>query len=167
MILIGIVLIVIIWALSTPNLDSAETPLELSDYLAEESDIDFSPELQTIANEISSKHSTPKGKVKGTLEFVNDGIDYDGNVGILECYSESASSVLKKGSGDCVSMSRLTTSLLRLQGIPARTVGGCVSSLNPCSPIFSLVPVEEIPKSEIMDNKKRGFLHEWVEAYVE
>ena len=93
---------------------------------------------------------------------------YSGSIDINQCYTEKASTILKEGVGDCVSMSRLATALLRAQGIPTRTMGGCLSFLARCSPTMAAVPFIQTQVTEMQPNdfKKRGFLHEWIETWI-
>ena len=144
-------------------------------YLAETSDFDYmSEKVYALAVNIKSNTATPKEAVKDTMRYVAQNIRYDSDVDIDYCYEEKASTVLEVMQGDCVSMSRLVTALLRAQGIPARTMGGCLTSQR-CVPLFASVPYLKEPQVTPMvegDYKKRvgqlkkGFLHEWVEYWI-
>jgi transglutaminase-like putative cysteine protease len=138
----------------------------LDSYLIEEQDFDYSePEIQELAQELQGYNT--KDSIKNVIEYVAKNVRYSGAVSVNYCYNEKASDVLASGTGDCVSMSRLVTALLRAQEIPARTKGGCLSFNKFCTPLFATVP-GETAKSVAMeegDFKKRGFLHEWVEAF--
>jgi len=138
-------------------------------YLVEEKDFDYTnPMVFALAQDIKSKSSNSKEAVKDTIDYVVHHIRYSSAVTISYCYSETASSVLETGIGDCVSMSRLVTALLRAQGIPARTVGGCLSAFKRCTPLFALIPYLDARVTPMTegDFKKRGFLHEYVEAWT-
>lgn len=135
------------------------------EYLSEASDIDFTGDIKNVAESIQSSSGSSKQAIRKSVDYVHDNIKYS-TVSIVYCYTESSSDVLKNKKGDCVSMAKLLTSLLRHQGIPARTVGGCIRYSSLPSSIFSFIPVAEYPKSDIIDNKKRGYLHEWVEAWT-
>jgi len=137
-------------------------------YLVEEPDFDYSDEdVYALATEIKLRTSTPEEAVKETIRWVAKNIRYSSHITVDYCYNEKASTVLDSKLGDCVSMSRLVVSLLRAQGIPARTMGGCLSSGIRCSPLFAMVPLQEAQVTEMSygDFKKRGFLHEYVEVW--
>ena len=138
-------------------------------YLIEESDFDYSSDnVQTVATTIKKGTNNPEDALRETIKFVVNNIQYSSKISVSFCYAETASSVLELQTGDCVSMSRLVTALLRAQGIPARTRGGCLSFVSRCAPVFSAVPGLE-PKTVALvegDFKKRGFLHEYVEAWT-
>lgn len=137
-------------------------------YLQSEIDFTITSEIQQIADQISASSDDSFEAIKNTARYVYQTIQYKGDVTIDYCYDETAQDVLDAGYGDCVSMSRLNVALLRAQGIPARTAGGCLSYQTTCNVLFSVVPGAEIPKPEVIDDlKKRGFLHEWVEVYDE
>lgn len=137
-------------------------------FLKDEKDFDYNREdMMKVADTLAIASDSTLESIKLTTFFVFNNIEYDSSVSITYCYSETASSVLAKGSGDCVSMSRLTVALLRAQDIPARTVGGCLSYGTDCTPVFALISGAEVPKPEYQyDYKKRGYLHEWVEAWT-
>lgn len=138
-------------------------------YLIEEADFDYSDStINNLATQIKGMTSTPDEAVKETIKYVVQHVGYSSAITISQCYSETASSVLASGRGDCVSMSRLVTALLRAQGIPARTSGGCLSFATSCVPLFSTIPFAEIQVTDMVEDdfKKRGFLHEWVEVWT-
>lgn len=142
------------------------TSENVSEYLSPTEDfVTTNPELVSLAATL--KGNTEKETVKNTLEYVHKNIEYEGDVGIGYCFTETAYDVYATKSGDCVSMTRLTVTLLRINGIPSRSLGGCVKDTTPCTPLFAVGLVNEIPTSNILDNKKRGMLHEWAEAYVD
>lgn len=153
-------------AVEIERLDEEVTDLE--QYLIEEEDFDFStPEVYIAAKEIEARTSNQEEAVRETLRFVVNNVRYSSAITINYCFNEKASTVLNSGIGDCVSMSRLAVSLLRAQGIPARSVGGCLSQYRRCVPVFAVIPRLEAQVTEMVpdDFKKRGFLHEWVEIY--
>lgn len=143
-------------------------------FLVEEQDFDYSStEIQQIAAEIKHSSATPEDAVKQTLKFVVQNVRYSSKITINYCYNEKASDVLKAGTGDCVSMSRLATALLRAQGIPTRTMGGCLSASIRCDPLMAVIPGAEPQVTEMMEgdfkkraSKKQGFLHEWIEIWT-
>ena len=140
----------------------------LEQYLIEEEDFDYShPLIFNLAIEIKQRSSSVEEAIKETAITVVNSISYSSSVSISYCYNEKASDVAETGLGDCVSMSRLATSLLRAQGIPARTVGGCLSFFRRCELLFAAVPFQEAQTTEMVEDdfKKRGFLHEWVEVF--
>lgn len=137
-------------------------------YLAEEHDFDYSaPILQDMAKDIKESTSDADEAIKETAKTVAQHVKYSGSISIPYCYDETASLVAETRTGDCVSMSRLATALLRAQGIPARTMGGCLSFTKRCGILFATVPFEEAKTVPMVegDFKKRGFLHEWVEVW--
>jgi len=138
------------------------------EFLEETIDFDYSdPAIYAKAQEIKGATSSAEEAIKKTIRFVADSTLYSSKITVNYCYNEKASDVLEIGRGDCVSMSRLSTALLRAQGIPARTMGGCLSAFKRCVPIFSTIPFLEaqVTDMEVNDFKKRGYLHEWVEAF--
>ena len=106
--------------------------------------------------------------MKLTAKYVYEGISYLPNMKVSSCYQETASSTLEIGMSDCVGMTRLNVALLRAMGIPARSVGGCLKSSVRCAPIFAVAPgvQAKITPMQEGDFKKRGFLHEWLEAWA-
>jgi transglutaminase-like putative cysteine protease len=136
-------------------------------YLVEEKDFDFSNEgIFSIATQIKETTDSPEDAIKRTILYTVQNIKYDGSVSIPYCYKEKASTVLYAKRGDCVSMSRLNTALLRAQGIPARTVGGCLSLNKRCDILFASIPGYMAKTSSLLDEKKRGYLHEYVEVWL-
>lgn len=137
-------------------------------YLEDAIDIDYNtPAIFLLAQEIKSRTSTPKQAIKETLIYVYLNVEYSSELSEEYCYEEKASTVLESGIGDCVSMSRLVTALLRAQGIPAKTVGGCYSAYNRCDILFSTIPYREAQVTPMEEGvfKKKGYLHEWVEVW--
>lgn len=136
-------------------------------YLVEERDFDYSDTfIQNLAKNIKSSTSTPDAAVKQTIRYVVQNIKYSSAITVPYCYEETASSALESGVGDCVSMTRANVAILRAMGIPARSVGGCLTRER-CAPLFAVVPgleAQVTPMSED-DFKKRGFLHEWGEYF--
>jgi transglutaminase-like putative cysteine protease len=137
------------------------------DYLSEEPDILFTPDLRLLA--IDLKGTDDFETTKNVLKYVATNIKYDSQISIPYCFTETSQSVYETGKGDCVSMTRLTAALLRLNEIPVKTVGGCINFRYSCVPAFSVIGLDfnDIPVSEIIDEKKRGYLHEWSEAYID
>lgn len=150
------------------SFDLSGSDFDFDKFLIEEDDFDYSePIIQQIAQDIKSSSSTPYEAMKLTATYVVDNIQYSSKVTVQSCYEETASSALILGKGDCVSMARAVTAILRAQGIPTRTVGGCLSLANRCSPLFAVSPILDAQVTTLVegDFKKRGFLHEWVESY--
>jgi len=141
----------------------------LEQYLVEEEDFDYSnPQLQAIAEDIKATTPSSFEAVKRSMRYVYNNIRYDSRVTVASCYEETASSTLEVGSSDCVGMVRVNMALLRAMGIPARTMGGCLTSKRGCTATFAVTPGEEfkvVPPVE-GDFKKRGFLHEWIEVWT-
>lgn len=168
----AIVLVILMQGKPIPKIIPGEWDIlaeGLEKYLIEEEDFDYSnPEVYIAAKEIKLRTSTPEEAVKETLRFVVDNVRYSSSITINYCFNEKASAVLESGIGDCVSMSRLAVSLLRAQGIPARSVGGCLSAYRRCVPVFAVIPRLEAQVTEMEEDdfKKRGFLHEWIEFYL-
>jgi len=180
--MIGLIAIVLIIAMSSakqtstlPNIQGGwDMSKEVKEagyekYLVEEPDFDYyDADIYTKAQNIKATTSSPEEAVKETIKFVYQTVRYSGSVSIDYCYNEKASTVLKNKYGDCVSMSRLVLSLLRAQGIPARTMGGCLSQNKRCNILFSTIPFQEAQTTDMTegDFKKRGFLHEWTEVWL-
>ena len=144
------------------DISSTAKEAGLEEYLKEDMDFDYtSPEVYAVAQEIKAKARNEEEAIKETLLFVVRNVRYSSAITISYCYQEKASDVLNSGLGDCVSMSRLVTALLRAQGIPARTAGGCLASFKRCVSVFAVIPTIEAQTTEMMegDFKKRGFLH--------
>lgn len=150
------------------DISSQVSTAGLEKYLVEESDFDYSnPQVYAMATKIKQSTASANDALQKTARFVYDNVQYNSRVTVASCYAETASSTLSSGQGDCVSMSRLATALLRAQGIPARTVGGCLTSVRGCSPSFAIFPTAIAKVTPITDDmKKRGFLHEWVEVWT-
>lgn len=172
-IILAIISVLLFATNKTSNLNTipGEWDVEISEdmnkYLIEEPDFDYSDSLVwATAQAIKENSNSVQDAIKRTAQFVYENVRYSGKITVQYCYDETASSVLKVGYGDCVSMSRLNTALLRAQGIPARTMGGCLTRER-CGILFSAVPYAETQTSEMEegDFKKRGFLHEWVEVW--
>ena len=141
----------------------------LRKYLIEEKDFDYSHQsVLDVAKKIKAESSTVFEAIKDTAKYTYDTVKYNSKVSATQCYDETASSVLHAKVGDCVSMARLDTAILRAMGIPARTVGGCLSRSVSCAPLFAAYPGISAKVTDMSegDFKKRGFLHEWVEAWV-
>lgn len=136
-----------------------------SDYLSATEDFAFTPALSTLA--ASLKTTDQMNTARNVLRYVNENIKYKDDVQISYCYTETAQTVLDSKQGDCVSMTRLAVTLLRINGIETRSVGGCVTFDSSCDALFAIVPEPfMIPKSSLADGKKRGYLHEWSEAKI-
>ena len=141
----------------------------LEQYLIEEPDFDYSDSsIYTLAQEIKENSKNPEEAIKETLRFVVSNIRYSSAITVNYCFDEKASTVLRSGFSDCVGMTRLVVSLLRAQGIPVRSVGGCLSSFKRCTPVFSVIPLLDAQTTKMVEDdfKKRGFLHEWVEIWT-
>ena len=152
------------WDISQQILDNG-----YSQYLVVEPDFDWdNPEIYRLAGEIKQRTNSPEEAIKETITYVVKNVQYSSKVSVEYCYDEKASTVLEAGFGDCVSMARLALALLRAQGIPARTMGGCLSFSSRCTPLFSIYPKVDamVTPMTMGDFKKRGFLHEWVEVWT-
>ena len=102
------------------------------------------PQVYAMATKIKQSTASANDALQKTARFVYDNVQYNSRVTVASCYAETASSTLSSGQGDCVSMSRLATALLRAQGIPARTVGGDRKSTRLNS---SHIPLSRMPSS--------------------
>lgn len=127
--------------------------------------IDYNtPQLTEVINNMDS--NSPEDALKKATKFVLRNVQYDSsNIDANFCYKETATSTYILGFGDCVSMTKLGTALLRGQGIAVRSTGGCVVFTGACDSIMGTIPLH-IPKAEIFDGKKRGYLHEWAEVWM-
>ena len=134
-------------------------------YTQAQSTIDYvTPELQEVINEMES--TSPEDAIKKATRYVLRNVRYESaGITIDFCKKETATSTLLAGFGDCVSMVKLGTAILRGQGIAVRTLGGCVDFSGRCSTLMGVVPIP-YQKSDIQDGKKRGFLHEWTEVWI-
>lgn len=164
--IVAIVAVVLLFGNSTS--EKSEPVANFQKYLIAEEDFDFTPELAEVANNLNDRSNTDQDRIKNTLRFVYNHIEYNSDVSIQECFAEKASTILERGYGDCVSMTRLTVSLLRMQNVPIRSVGGCIDLDKTCGELFSVLPEDvPVPKPQLQDDyKKRGFLHEWAEAWT-
>lgn len=134
-------------------------------YTSAQRAIDYlTPQLQEVINSIDA--TGPEDALKKTTKYVLSNIRYSSD-GITPnyCFSETATSTYLSGVGDCVSMTKLGTAILRGQGIAVKTTGGCLKFGGGCMPIMGTVPIP-IRKADIWDGKKRGWLHEWAEVYL-
>jgi transglutaminase-like putative cysteine protease len=180
-IFVGVALVVIALMMAQPSQPVVKTVAgswDISEEVAEAGheqllveavDFDYShPDVFAQAKVLKEGSSSAYDSVKDTAKYVVENVQYSSKITIQYCYEEKASTVLQNKQGDCVSMSRLVTALLRAQGVPARTVGGCLSLRERCSALFTISPLFEakVTEMEAGDFKKRGFLHEWVEAWT-
>lgn len=175
--IIAVLILLVFFLTQKPKIQTIKGEWDISEqvaergyekYLIEESDFDYThPEVFALAQEIKSRTSTPEEAIKETLKYVVQNIRYT-SITINYCYEEKASDALERGIGDCVSMARAVTALLRAQGIPTRTRGGCLSATKRCNILFATVPFLEAQVTPMVegDFKKRGFLHEWAEIWT-
>lgn len=134
------------------------------EYVSSTSTLDFNtPDIQNAISSINPV--SDEDALKKTTQYVLKNIKYNGRIPIDYCYAETATSALKSGVGDCVSMTKVGSAMLRGMGVAVKTAGGCLKSFFGCKPIMGTFPIEYM-KSEIIDSKKRGYLHEWGEVWI-
>ena len=159
-ILIVGVIILIMFLFIKPKETKKEVP---SEYTAETAIFDFS-KFPDAVQQVHGNNNM--NTIKKVGDYVFDNIKYD-QVSMDTCYIEKASNVILTGRGDCASMSKLAIALLRGNGVPARPVGGCGLRAT-CNPLLAVIEIRPTIITEITnltDIKKRGGLHEWVEAW--
>lgn len=167
-IIIGTFLIIIIFVGIGAEKGDWEMDIKgMEEYVEETQEFDYSnPSIRVVSSTIKEDSGSINDAIKKSSKYVVENIEYSSGISVEDCFMETASGVLENKKGDCVSMSRLLVSLLRAQNIPARTVGGCLSKDYTCDVTFATMPFEKAKFTEIKDDfKKRGYLHEWVEAY--
>jgi len=132
------------------------------------------PIITAVANKIVSESDSPREALKRAILFTKDNIQY-----VKEddeaCTQGSAPEILKKGTGQCDTMSIVNIAILRKMGIAARPVGGCAAP-NPTCKLQALVQsvgVVEAPKIEQIDLDQDIFsrgansgLHAWTTAWL-
>ena len=132
------------------------------DYISPTSTLDYETEdLQKVITGITPLND--EDALKKTLKFVLANVKY-GRVEKSDCFPETATSALKYGRGDCVSMTKVGSAILRGMGVAVRTGGGCLKGMS-CSSIMATFPIP-VSRPDIVDNKKRGWLHEWGEVWL-
>lgn len=139
------------------------------EHLALTNEFDFEdPQVQELIKNIKDSTTSARGALKKTLSIVLVRVKYSGTETIGECVLESASDVLNKGKGDCVSMMKLDVAILRGLGIAARPAGGCLSKEYTCLSTFAIIPLKKPPVTKLVpgDFKKRGYFHEWFEVWL-
>jgi len=140
-----------------------------TEYLKRNNMFDYDdPTIRRITKEINASSNNEYQAIRNTLNYVIRNIQYNGEETVASCVPEKASDVIKSGDGDCVSMAKLSVSILRGMGIASRTVGGCLSQTYTCTPLFAAAPTKKPvrPDMDYLDLKKRGGLHEWIEIWV-
>jgi len=162
---IALIIIVSILVLNSNKSTSKVVPVN-TDYLSATEDFDVNSEIvQSTAKMLKGRNDMET--LKNTETYVVNNIIYS-DVSTNYCISdEKASTVIETKKGDCVSKTKAAVTLLRANGIQSRSVGGCLSRNNACSTLQGIIPITNIPTSSIKDNKKRGDLHEWYEAYID
>jgi hypothetical protein len=128
-------------------------------------------EVQNLAERIGILYNTktPKDYVDAVNDYVFGYIDYQFNGGSRQC-GETASSLINEKVddgivyGNCVDYSTLSVALLRSKGIPARQVGGCVSSIQLYCKPFAITP-ESLRHGGM--NEEQPLAHAWGEVFVD
>lgn len=136
------------------------------EYLEHDNIVDTNPDMDYIAQSISTQSVNAKDAVKKTMDYVYDTVAYTPSP--PGCFDETSSDVFVERTGNCVSMTKIALSLLRAQGIAARPVGGCISGNFACNALFSFHPERQPRYVPVVqdDNFKRGGLHEWLEIWL-
>ena len=124
-----------------------------------------------IASQIELESETADQALHRVLNYVLSHIVYDStSLTIDGCYDETSVTVLENKYGDCVSMTKLGTALLRHMGFVVKTAGGCLRSIPTCYPLMQVIPIyveTRKIRSLTFDMKKRGYLHEWAEVFID
>lgn len=142
------------------------------------------PLIETIANDIIAKSSTPEEAMQGALSYVYANVAYLYNEPDAACYAGTAASIIESGSGQCDTQTIVVVSILRKMGIAAKPVGGCLI-INPSCRLQSFfvgsaidlpwIPkyrptVTPVPYAETFSragiNSRAGGLHAWVTAWL-
>lgn len=141
----------------------AETALE--DY--------SSPDLLPIIQEISSRSNTAEEAVQNALDYVYTRMTYQLNEPDDVCFYSTASQVLKRGTYNCDSGSRLVRTLLRGMGIAAVPVSGCLGISDSCRLTLAVqgIDVPQFKQLTDVDVKKgvvsrNGGLHAWDSVWL-
>lgn len=97
-------------------------------FLEETSFIDYSnPKIQDISKSLLSVSENPEEYTQNVLDYVYSNVQYDWHENDQVCFVATASNVLKKGEGQCDTMTLATTAILRAGGIAVQPIGGCIS----------------------------------------
>lgn len=132
----------------------------------------------SIMNDYNIPDGNPQMYMDAVVDYVNEYIIYHFGGGAAQC-GESASDILNTAWGNCVDYSVLTVTLLRVKGIPARQIAGCVSHVGWFCHTFALrdtsrlggVPIlwdstvqQEATNDQVVGGDVLG--HSWVEVWL-
>lgn len=137
-----------------------------AEYLEDNEYFKQTENIKRIAANIKKSSTSEKDAIRKTLNYVKQYIKYESADDT--CYADTVDGILDRGTGDCVSMTRIVMALLRAQGFAVRDVGGCLAEKAQCIDTYSMVkmPIPEKPKMMPGDFRKRGSLHEWAEVWT-
>lgn len=143
-----------------------------NNYLESSQVIDHTNEkIVKIASQIELESETAEQALHRVLNYVLSHIVYDStSLTIDGCYDETSVTVLENKYGDCVSMTKLGTALLMHMGFAVKTAGGCLRSIPTCYPLMQVIPIyveTRKIRTPTFDMKKRGYLHEWAEVFMD
>lgn len=128
--------------------------------------IDYTkPNLQSVITEIEAYADSDLKKIVFAALWVNENIEYktiDGDI----CMAETASDIVEKGEGNCVSSTKVVASLLTGMNIPVVILEGCVFTSSYEQYRALKIPKDPLSKSRTLPVKTdEGQLHSWLRAY--
>jgi hypothetical protein len=110
------------------------------------------PRLIELAEQLSKEAESPRERIFSTAEYVSSACHYSLDVGEFTSDQPVAEFLFEKKRGWCQFFASATAVLLRLQGVPARYVGG-----------FNVIPSNRVGDHYVV---RESDSHAWVEAYV-
>ena len=110
------------------------------------------PRLVELAGRLSGEAMSPRERIDRTAEYVSTTCHYSLDVGEFTSDQPVAEFLFEKKRGWCEFFASATAVLLRLQGVPARYVGG-----------FNVIPSNRVGDHYVV---RESDSHAWVEAYV-
>lgn len=162
--LIPVFLLVIgVWLISTPS------TLNNTTWINYETD-----SVQSAITYVEAQSSTDYEKIANTAAFIKNRTTY--KLQGKACLEQKPDDVLASGEGDCVSFSKLATSMLTGMDIPVQIVEGCVFTNRGYSPTEEIpakdfsIPQDYAVKNEFGTESRAegpgaGQLHNWIRAY--
>ena len=105
-----------------------------------------------LAERLSKEVDSPRERIFHTAEYVSTTCHYSLDVGEFTSDQPVAEFLFEKKRGWCEFFAGATAVLLRLQGVPARYVGG-----------FNVIPSNRVGDHYVV---RESDSHAWVEAYV-
>lgn len=154
---------------------------DISDeYIAESQDFDFeNEEIQQVLQDLESKNfKSVEGVIMSVGDYVYKNVEYNQDISYDQCISNSASTTLIEGVGQCSTMVKANIAILRGLGIAARPIVGCTQEPEDysCMPLSIgfiqavITPQRDIKISPITFEDgialTKGGLHSWVEVWI-